>query len=168
MLEYSREIIGVFMLLLVPLLGIAAWSAVRRERNRQLEQLPVPPVEPAFMESNFRLSGVFYVSTTFAESPLKRVWAHGLGSRGRAELRLGEEGLAVFREGEKALLLPWTGLMVSTDRATIDRGTENNGLLQLEWSLGASRLLTSFRFNSVDDHNTTLNLIRERINAHSN
>ena len=165
--EYTREILAVAMLALVPTFAAIAWSAVRRERNRQLIELPVPPMRPTELrvDADYTGSGVFYVSTTFADSPLRRVWAHGLGSRGRAHLVLGERALSIYRQGEVGLELPWNRLSISTERATIDRGTEQNGLLLLGWELGGRALTTSLRFVAADLQREATDKIRERINA---
>lgn len=165
--EYTREVLAVAMLALVPSFAAIAWSAVRRERNRQLIELPEAPKRPADIDLDYHASGVFYVSTTFADSPLRRVWAHGLGSRGRAHVVLGEDALSIFRQGEVGLEIPWERLKVSTERATIDRGTERDGLLVMEWELCGRPVTTSLRFVSADLQRQITNNIRERINASS-
>lgn len=149
------------MLSLVPLGVFLAWFAVRREQARQEIEFGIEPGEPKELELNYANSGIFYVSTTFMASPLKKVWAHGLGNRGRAELVFTEPGLEIHRQGERGLLLPWSSTLVSLGQATIDRGTESNGLIQLRWSLGKTSLITSLRVVSANKQNEIMQGIKE-------
>lgn len=165
MIENLREVIGVAMLSLVPILGLAAFLAVRRKASIQAGQLgaaPQPPLESASIRTFDRL---FYVATTFSDKPLERLWAYGLGSRGYASLKIHKDGVSILRQGEKAFFLPREGLAVSTSRATIDRGTESNGLIQLHWQLGEEHLTTLIRAQSTKLHAEIIATIREMANA---
>lgn len=167
LVDYTRELIGVLMLSLVPMLALLAVLAVRRERVRQLRELPKAPLQPNDCEFDFKTSGLFYVATTFQSNPLRRVWAHGLGSRGRAAFVFGDSALEVHREGERDFAIFYRDLEVSTDRATIDRGTEPGGLLQLKWELSEARVISSFRMVSAHQQELFLRELREQINEHS-
>jgi hypothetical protein len=85
---------------------------------------------------------------------LERVWAYGLGIRGKADIQTSNEGLSIFRQGERDLLIPFSSI-ISLDRssATIDRGVERDGLAQLRWMLGSTEIITSFRITQNQEAN---------------
>lgn len=165
MIENLREVIGVAMLSLVPIFGVIAFLAVRRKASIQAGQLGAAPQSPRENASIKTFDCLFYVATTFSDRPLERLWAHGLGSRGYASVRIHEDGVSIIRQGERSFFLPWQGLDVSTSRATIDRGTESNGLIQLHWRLGGVHLTTSIRAQSTKLHAEIIATIREMANA---
>ena len=140
----TREVIGLFLLLIVPAFALAAYVGVRRARVKQEASLPAPVgVERA--DSLMHDDGL-YVSTVLAESPLTRVWAHGLGVRGRVKLVSKDAGLEVHRQGEASFVIP-TAQIVGLDKAsaTIDKAVESNGLFSIVWLLGQTQLVSNFR-----------------------
>lgn len=146
----TREIIGTVLVSLVFVLAAFIYYRIRQRRINQEQSLPRPE-SAAIGESLF---ACFYVATVFADSPLERVWAYGLGIRGQADLQHGEVGLSIFRQGESSFLIPFSSL-ISLERgnATIDKGVERNGLVQLRWELGGQELITSLRVTQNQELN---------------
>lgn len=168
MFDYIRELIGVMMLALVPAFGALAWAAVRRERRRQRAALVEPILEaPDTANSPYAATeNAFYVATTFVSEPLRRVWAFGLGSRGRSSVKILDGGLAIYRRGESSLFIPYSSMIaVSTAGATIDKGTEANGLITLIWKHGEVELQTALRFPSITEHNQIFKQLKEQVDA---
>ena len=92
---------------------------------------------------------VQYVSTTLTDDPLNRIHAHGLGFRGWAELVTGPQGLLLKRRGESNLALTKAQIVsVKTAQATIDRGVEVDGLIQIDWTHDLHQLSTFLRAKS--------------------
>ncbi len=138
----TREIIGAIAISLVALVAALVFFSNRSLRKAQEASLPGPSVASSATDA---IAG-FYVSTVFAQSPLKRVWAHGLGGRGKALLSVSEAGVVIERQGERDLLIEASQLIAATRAsATIDKGVERDGLLVLLWSLGDEELATHLR-----------------------
>lgn len=141
-----REVIGIA---LISLVFAVAWRIYRSVENRKEEQqksLPAPQTSVGGVD----MGEVFYASTVFAKSPLTRVWAHGLGGRGKARLFLDDAGISLERVGESSILIPNDDLHAMTRAsATIDKGVERDGLLALTWELGGQKLITNLRIVSA-------------------
>ncbi len=138
----SRELIGTALILLVVIIALNIYRKVRLRRAAQEAELP----QPASAVAGDAIFSGFYVATVFADRPLERVWAFGLGSRGKATVSASENGLSVQRTGEQGFQIPLGDIVsVGRARATIDRAVEKHGLLQISWLLGETELLTSFR-----------------------
>jgi hypothetical protein len=98
----------------------------------------------------------------FADKALTRVWAHGLGGRGRAFIAITPEGISVSRQGETGFLIPTASLAgVSRASATIDKAVERDGLLVLLWTLGSDELATHLRIVNHEKRKGMENLITE-------
>ena len=137
----TREIIGASAIALVALVVWLVWLSNRRLRARQEALLPAP----ALGNADTGTAG-FYVATVFADKPLDRVWAHGLGGRGRAVIQVSAPGVVIDRSGEQGILIPRRELIaVGRASATIDKGVEKDGLIQLLWRLGDAEVITSLR-----------------------
>lgn len=138
----TRELIGTLLILFVVAIALNIYRKVRIRRTVQESELP----EPAAALSGEPLFEGFYVATVFADQPLVRIWAYGLGGRGRVSVSLAEDGVVVERTGERGFLIPHSDIVsVKRAMATIDRAVEKAGLLQIQWRLGGQTLLTSFR-----------------------
>lgn len=137
-----REVIGLSLILLVFLVAWRVYRSVQIKKLEQQKRLPAP--KPSAGGVDF--GPVFYASTVFANSPLTRVWAHGLGGRGKANLFLSHDGISIERVGEPSILIPNDDLQAMTrESATIDKGVERDGLLALVWELGGQKLITNLR-----------------------
>lgn len=141
----EREIIGASAIALVAVIAALIYLSNRSVRKAQESALPEPK-RPQQLPSGF--SG-YYVSTVFADAPLKRVWAWGLGIRGKAIINVDAAGVSIERQGEQGLLIPAQSLTgVSRASATIDKGVERDGLIALIWRLGEEELATHLRIVS--------------------
>ena len=92
----SRELIGGTLILLVIVIALYIYRSVRRRRARQESELP----DYQSLAIEQVLFSCLYVATVFAERPLERVWAYGLGGRGRARVGLSGTHLVIERIGE--------------------------------------------------------------------
>lgn len=145
-----REIIGAALILLVLLIAVNIYRSVIRRRKQQENTLP----EPSTQQSFDSLFNCFYVATVFANNPLERVWAHGLGPRGKAIIGRSGTDLVISRLGELSFAIPLDSVeQVGRGGTTIDRGVEKDGLVQIQWRLGATSLLTSLRITSNQEAN---------------
>ncbi len=146
----TRELIGASLVLLVLLIALNIYWSVSRKRKQQEVSLPAPSAPQSF-ESLF---DCFYVATVFANNPLDRVWAHGLGPRGKAMIGQSRSELVISRVGEKSFVIPFDSIEhLGRGGATIDRGVEKSGLVQIGWRLGNTNLLTSLRITSNQEKN---------------
>lgn len=160
----TREVIGLLLLLIVPAFALAAYVGVRRARVKQETFLPAPVgIESA---DSLVFDDGLYVSTVLAESPLTRVWAHGLGVRGKVKLVCKEAGLEVHRQGEASFVIP-TVQIVGLDKAsaTIDKAVESNGLFSIIWQLGQTQLITNFRIPDQSTRQQISNQITNKLGA---
>lgn len=138
----TRELIGAIAISLVALIAALIFFSNRSLRRAQESSLPEPHTGSAVEDA---IAG-FYVSTVFADAPLKRVWAYGLGGRGKALLGVTANGVTIERQGERNLLIAADQLVgVTRASATIDKGVERDGLLVLIWQLGDEELATHLR-----------------------
>lgn len=162
MAEYTREIIGLLMISLVPLFGFLAFRATRNQRRNQELRIGRTPYPVPSLSTDSIARQAFYVATTFEDEPLKRIWAYGLGARGRAEVSARNDGVLVERVGESDLFIPSSSIrVIGTNAATIDRATEAGGLVQIVWRLGEANLITSLRFVNVADQRAFLSEAKE-------
>lgn len=137
----TRELIAALMLAVVPLFALLSWNAVRKTRAAQEALMPQP--EPSSSEGGI---DCLYVSTVMRNEPLRRIWAHGLGSRGNAQVKITDGYAHLNRIGERSFSFKLDGIGLQS--ATIDKGVESNGLVRLDWSLCSQELSTTLRFRS--------------------
>ena len=127
------------------LLGVIAWAGVtwRNKSKAQDSELATPEFT---VFSNTGTNG-FYVATTFADRPLDRVSAHGLGFAGKAFVDVSDQGVSVYRIGERSFRIDSSALLnLNRTSGVIDKVVEKDGLLSLRWILGATELETHLRF----------------------
>jgi len=139
----TREIIGFAMVMLVFL--IASLVAIGYRNKSRAETLATPPLAEAT-----DCNGVecMYVSTVYAETPLKRLLAHGMGPRGRATVAVNDDGISVCRQGERSYLIPKAEIKgVGKSSATIDRAVEPGGLVSINWNHHGREFITNLRFS---------------------
>jgi len=137
-----RELIGAMLIALVFAIAFRIWRSVANRRSVQESTLP------RLMESKggLELGSALYVSTVFAARPLDRLWAFGLGSRGKSKVFASEDGVSIERVGESNFLIPTASIAGFTrETATIDKGVEQDGLIAIHWSHGKERLVTHLR-----------------------
>lgn len=145
-----RELIGTAMILLVFLVVWRVYVSVQRRKVQQQSQLQKPKPSIGGVE----LGDVFYASTVFGDSQLNRVWAHGMGGRGKAKLFIDPQGISLERVGEPSIFIPKEDfLAMGRVSATIDKGVEKNGLLALTWTLGGTAVVTNLRVVNIKKSN---------------
>lgn len=146
----TREVVGAILVILVVL--AAAAIALNQRRKRRLQELTIeePMANPI---TTFDSTGsIQYVATVFANEPLRKVTAYGLGPRGHGRIYSAEAGLLIERVGERDFFIPGSKIEeFDLTSATIDRGVEKNGLVSLHWYLGELAVITQLRFNSVSE-----------------
>jgi archaellum component FlaF (FlaF/FlaG flagellin family) len=147
----QRDIIAVLSVAVFAFLVSLAIATVRKRARIQSAALKLYEIDSLTGEEVAEAAGQ-YVSTVFTDSPLQRVVANGLMHRGQARLSVLKDGLIIDRTGEASIAIPAASLVsVTRASATIDRGTETDGLLTVDWKAGASSLSTNLRLNREDD-----------------
>ncbi|MCR8671417.1 hypothetical protein [Agrococcus sp. HG114] len=118
----------VALLALLAVLGVLA----HRRRQRDIEPpLPWTDAVPTLVVE------ALYVATTRAGDPYQRVFAHGLGFRGRTSLAIDPAGVQLVAD-RTPVRIPASRIR-SVERATwtIDRVVEPGGIIVIAHSLGA-------------------------------
>ena len=141
-------------------IGLAVWGMLRGWRAREARQadIPTPPTPPSEVLAEGSAPGVAgqYVATTTSGDLLDRIVAHGLGHRGRAVLRAGEQGVLIQRVGEVDLWIPRTDLRaVRLGSGQAQKAFEAGGLILITWQLGGRVVDTGFRADDPELHITT-------------
>ena len=114
--------------------------------NRQAD-IPAPPEAPSQISARDvgPIGGVFLGSTS-AGDWLDRIVVHGLGTRSRAELEAGPEGVLFRRVGAPDVFIPRESLRAArADRGIAGRAYERDGVLVVTWDLGGRLVDTGFR-----------------------
>ena len=143
----TRELIGFLMVSLVLIIAIFVGVSYRRKRIAESASFsPLPGPETC------EGMHAFYVSTVFAENPLRRLLAHGLGPRGKAIVSVTDEGISICRKGERGFLISKQAVQgLGKSTATIDRAVEPGGLSSIYWSHDGEDLITNLRFTGKSD-----------------
>lgn len=134
------------------LIGLVVWAAVVWSKRSKSQGLDI--VSPEFIDYGNRGSNGYYVATTFADRPLDRVSAHGLGFAGKAMVEVSSAGVEVFRTGEQSFRIPKSALVdIARTSVVIDKAVEKDGILSLRWKLGQAELESHFRFPNSTERN---------------
>jgi hypothetical protein len=139
------ELYQVGLAFIALLLGLVIWAGVtwRKRAKAQDQELAIPRYTDF---SDLGESGQ-YVATTFADRPLDRVSAHGLGFAGKANIMVSNAGIQISRTGEKSFLIPRSSLLdLARTSGVIDKVVEKDGLLSIRWRLGEVEVESHFRF----------------------
>jgi hypothetical protein len=138
----TKELIGALAITLVAVIAVAIYLSNRQLRKKQETAM----VQPAsFLDEGTK---AFYVATVYAEKPLDRIWAYGLGVRGNGSISVIADGVGITRVGAEGFFIPAESLEgVGLQSATIDKGVERDGLLAIDWKLGETSLTTILRIN---------------------
>mgnify|MGYP000005056393 CR=1 FL=1 len=143
----TRELIGFMMVSLVLIIAVLVGISYRRKRiaeTANFSPLPAP--------KNCEGLDVLYVSTVFADNPLRKLLAHGLGPRGKASVSVNEDGISICRKGEQGFLIAKQVVQgVEKSTATIDRAVEPGGLSSIYWRHDGADLITNLRFSGKSD-----------------
>ena len=142
----TRELVGAFAVGLVAVIVLLVFLSNRSVRKAQESVIPRPLPSLNVVHPH----QAYYVSTVFADKALTRVWAHGLGGRGKAFVAISTQGLSISRQGEPGFSIPVKDITgVTRASATIDKAVERDGLLVVLWMLGQDELATHLR---IVDH----------------
>ncbi|MFD8751148.1 hypothetical protein ACFV0O_09245 [Kitasatospora sp. NPDC059577] len=122
---------------LLIVIGLVYWLMRQGWNWRRTLQSGIPPL-PAVPDRAGRTiletSGRYHGTTT-AGNWLDRVVAHGLGTRSRADLTLGEDGLLVRRPGDVDFWIPAAHLTGARTDSGIAGKVVPSGLLVVTWTL---------------------------------
>ncbi|MCX4684492.1 hypothetical protein OG401_09215 [Kitasatospora purpeofusca] len=139
---------------LLLVIGLVYWLMRQGWNWRRTLQSGIPPL-PAVPERAGRTiletSGRYHGTTT-AGNWLDRVVAHGLGTRSRADLTLGENGLLVQRPGDVDFWIPVEHLVGARTDSGIAGKVVPSGLLVVTWAHEGSELDSGFRADHPDEH----------------
>ena len=117
---------------------VAAWGGMVvswRARRRRQQGVTLGAEGNEVGTSIVSVDGL-YLATTFADRPLERVVAGGLGFRARATLTVTDRGVLLDRDGAEPLFVPKDDLQgAGVATWTIDRAVERNGLTVLRWAM---------------------------------
>ncbi len=157
----SERLVPVLLLALLFLAALAAMAWGWRRRGRSQQHLPVPTDRPLSDLGEGIAHGpvdAVYVDTVFAEQPLERIVAHGLGQRAKARVSLGDGGsYRIEREGAPDLTIPSTDLAeVTSGPGMAGKFIGGDGLLIIRWRLGDQLLDTGLRLAQRFDHDLLL------------
>lgn len=154
MQKYYVAIILAVLFFFFVLTAIRAWRARASKQEATFTQ---PPMALDKGGEQIVKVKVFYVATTLADNHLERIRAYGLGIRGIAHALVFEGGLQLIRKGERPLAINLSSIdSLSTNQVTIDRVTEANGLLTIDWTQDSTKFSTHLR---VVDQNNRAKLI---------
>lgn len=130
----TKELFALLCAAFVALLAVLAITGLlaRRRRQRDIEA-PTPWIDAAPV----LVAEALYVATTRAGDPYDRVFAHGLGFRGRTRLAIDRDGVQLVADRTE-LRIPAERIR-SVERATwtIDRVVEPGGIIVVAHELGA-------------------------------
>lgn len=145
--KYVMAGLTIIACLLFALVALRAW----KNRAKRQSSLFEAPLEALPVKGNLLAAAdSFYVATTFANSFLERIAAHGLGARGFASVEVFSQGVLVQRVGERDLAIAKEDLVsVSFSQVAIDKAVERDGLLVVIWRTGESLLATHLRVKEL-------------------
>ncbi|WP_072313587.1 PH-like domain-containing protein [Agrococcus sp. Marseille-P2731] len=120
-----------FVALVAALVALGIWRRRRRQRDILAPEGWSERVLPTLVVE------ALYVATTRAGDPYDRVFAHGLGFRGRTRLAIDGDGVQLLAD-RREVRIPATSIR-SVERATwtIDRVVEPGGIIVIAHRLGA-------------------------------
>ncbi|MGW6913681.1 PH-like domain-containing protein [Kitasatospora sp. NPDC054939] len=146
---------------LLLVIGLVYWLMRQGWNWRRTLQSGLPPLPavPARAGRTLLEGSGRYHGTTTAGNWLDRVVAHGLGTRSRADLTLGADGLLVQRPGDVDFWIPAARLAAARTDSGIAGKVVPAGLLVVTWTLpgaapgeAATELDSGFRLDHPDEH----------------
>ncbi|MEU9754839.1 hypothetical protein AB0D90_17120 [Streptomyces althioticus] len=127
-----------------------------------LPELHSAPDDPG--PARLTMSGRYHGSTT-AGQWLDRIVAHGLGTRSRAELTLGDAGLDVVRPGAEDFFIPADALREARlDKGIAGKVLTEGGLLVITWQHGDRLIDSGFRSDHAAEHTEWVDALTNMIN----
>lgn len=161
--QWPLRILLVVAMLVVIALVLMAMRRGWVHRARRQADIPAPPVPDAASMSTAdpEVTGVF-LGTTIHGDWLDRVVVHDLGVRSRMRAEVRPEGLALWRDGARDVLIPVSSLRgAGKARGIAGKAYERDGVLVVTWELGGRLMDTGLRADSAEDQAQLLDAIRE-------
>jgi hypothetical protein len=145
---------GAVFLVLASALFVAMARTWRTRSRKQADLVPGVPV-PAGLGQPVGSWDGFVVATTFADAPLERVTAGGLGFRSRGGFTVHPEGVIVSIAGVPDRWVASDHIRgADRQHVVIDRVVEPGGLIRLRWTATGTAAVTDldtyFRFPESD------------------
>lgn len=157
---------AVIITVLVVIAVIALIALGWRNRRRRQGDVPAPAGVPERLsEPRTEVEGT-YVVTTSAGDRLDRIAVHGLGVRGNALLSVGQDGVAVLREGSPNFFIPAAELeLVDTTSNMVGKAVERDGIVVIRHHHDGFGFDTGFRARYHSDKAGLLNALRTLLPA---
>ncbi|MFG2845399.1 hypothetical protein ACGF12_19825 [Kitasatospora sp. NPDC048296] len=148
---------------LLIIIGLVYWLMRQGWNWRRTLQSGIPPLPavPARAGRTILETSGRYHGTTTAGNWLDRVVAHGLGTRSRADLTLGEDGLLVQRPGDVDFWIPAELLSAARTDSAIAGKVVPSGLLVVTWTHEGTELDSGFRADHPDEHTAWVEAITQ-------
>ncbi|WP_306232420.1 hypothetical protein [Agrococcus beijingensis] len=135
----TKELFALLSAGFVALLALAAVLGILAKRRRQRDiEAPLPWIDAALIDAVPTLVvDALYVATSRAGDPYQRIFAHGLGFRGRTQLAIDATGVQLVAD-RREMRIPADRIRgVSRATWTIDRVVEPGGIIVIAHTLGA-------------------------------
>lgn len=117
------------------LIGICYWQMRKGWMNQARSQSQISAPHP-IGTSTLRFQGI-YASTTFANQPLKRIVAHGLGARTSVEVGFDSAQIDIYRSGSTSFSIPRSDIVaISRASGIAGKFVGDRSLTLLTWRLG--------------------------------
>lgn len=126
--------------------ALAAMNASWRARmRRQAELGDVAALPPGLGDPRAAFDDLHYVGTSLETNTLERVAISPLGFRGRADVEIHDEGVAIGIREQVPFWIPTAQIRgVRTATGTIDRAVERDGLIAIIWVMTRGTVVESF------------------------
>ena len=130
----TKETFALLCAAFVALMALLVWLGIRGRRRRQRD---IAAPQGWIDAAPSLVVDALYVATTRAGDPYDRIFAHGLGFRGRTRLAIDAEGVQLLAD-RREVRIPASSIR-SVERATwtIDRVVEPGGIIVIAHELGA-------------------------------
>ncbi len=152
------------VLAMFAVIALVLWGMRRGwvRRARRQADIPAPPLPAASTQdvAGTEVTGVF-LGTTAHGDWLDRVVVHDLGVRSRVRAQVQREGLALWREGARDVLIPAASVRgADMARGIAGKAYERDGVLVVTWELGGRLMDTGLRADSAEEQAELLDAIR--------
>lgn len=135
-----------------------------RRRARAQEGIPAPLLPAEWSDGEPIVQGVF-LGTTAHGDWLDRIVVHDLGVRSRVEVGVGADGISLWREGARDVLIPSSSLRdAAAARGIAGKAYERNGVLVITWELGGRLMDTGVRADVAEEQDALLRVLRDMVN----
>lgn len=131
----TKETFALLCALFVALLALLVWLGLRARRKRQGD-IREPDAWLADARPTLVVEAL-YVATTRAGDPYDRIFAHGLGFRGRTQLAIDAAGVQLVADRREVRIAASSIREVARATWTIDRVVEPGGIIVIRHELGA-------------------------------